>query len=389
MPIPIQNNNDDHRTVVPTHEDDASEYNDFESIPQKQFTKTTKGRSAGFNPANRFDEFHSEKSLDDITDEDVDPEKKIPSEYIRDTTKSILSKNDSPDIPFTYSINPYRGCEHGCIYCYARPSHEYLGYSSGLDFETKILVKYDAAQLLEKEFRKSSWRPEPICVSGNTDCYQPAERKLQLTRGLLKVFLRYQNPVRLITKNFLITRDLDILSELAKLNLVGVMISITTLDTELARKMEPRTASPTKRFHAIELLAKNNIPVGVMTAPMIPGLNDHEMPEILRLASEAGATSAGYTVVRLTWALKALFKDWLERTYPTKKEKIIHAIQDTRDGKLASAEFGKRMTGEGEMAEHIAKVFKTFTHKYGLNKKIVRRKPAPFLRGGIEQFNLF
>ncbi|NUM81043.1 PA0069 family radical SAM protein, partial [bacterium] len=291
--------------------------------------------------------------------------------------------------PFTYSINPYRGCEHGCIYCYARPSHEYLGYSSGLDFETKILVKYDAAQLLEKEFRKPSWKPEAICVSGNTDCYQPAERKLQLTRGLLKVFLKYQNPVRLITKNFLITRDLDILTELAKLNLVGVMISITTLDTELARKMEPRTASPTKRLQAIELLAKNNIPVGVMNAPMIPGLNDHEMPEILRLASEAGATSAGYTVVRLTWALKELFKDWLERTYPTKTEKIIHAIQDVRDGKLASPEFGKRMTGEGEMAAHIAKVFKTFTHKYGLNKKIVRGHPAPFLRGGIEQFNLF
>ena len=365
------------------------EYNDSDLIPQKQFTKTTKGRSSGFNPANRFDEFHSEKSIDDVTEEDVDSDKTVPTELIRDATKTILSKNDSPDIPFTYSINPYRGCEHGCIYCYARPTHEYLGYSSGLDFETKILVKYDAAKLLEKEFLKPSWKPETICLSGNTDPYQPLERKLQITRELLKVFLKYHNPVRMITKNYLITRDLDIIKELSALNLFGAMISVTTLDDDLARRMEPRTSRPINRLKAIETLARSNIPVGVMTAPVIPGLNDHEMPEILRLASEAGATSAGFTVVRLTWALKELFKDWLQREFPDKYNKVIHGIQDARDGKLNTIEFGKRMRGEGEMAEQIARVFKLFARKYGLNKKIVHGEPAPFLRGGVDQMQLF
>jgi DNA repair photolyase len=373
--------------IVKTGVDCDAEYNDFGDIPQKQFTKTTKGRSSGFNPANRFDKFHSEQTFDDIVEEDI--EKTIPTEFIRDDTRTILARNDSPDIPFTYSINPYRGCEHGCIYCYARPSHEYLGYSSGLDFETRILVKHNAAQLLEKEFLKPTWNPETICVSGNTDCYQPAERKLQITRDLLKVFLKYRNPVRMITKNFLITRDLEIIKELAQLNLFSAMISLTTLDTDLAHRMEPRTSIPKNRLKAIEILAKNNVPVGVMTAPIIPGLNDHEMPEILRLAAEAGAGTAGFTVIRLTYALKELFKDWLEREYPTKKNKVIHAIEEVRQGKLNTTAWGKRMSGEGTMAEHIARVFELYTGQYGLNKPITRGQPAPFLRSGIDQINLF
>ncbi|KAB2880800.1 PA0069 family radical SAM protein [bacterium] len=365
----------------------AEEYNEFESIPQKQFTTTTKGRSSGFNPVNRFDDFHLEKTADDITEEDI--ERKVRTEFIRDNTKTILSKNDSPDIPYTYSINPYRGCEHGCIYCYARPSHEYLGYSSGMDFETKILVKHDAAKLLEKTFLDPKWNPEPICLSGNTDCYQPAERNFKLTRDLLNVFLKFRNPLRIITKNFLITRDIDILKALAELHLAHVVISITTLDKELSRRMEPRTSIPSQRLEAIALLAGHNIPVGVLAAPIIPGLNDHELPEMLRHASDAGATTAGYTVIRLSHALKELFKDWIEREYPDKYEKIIHSIQDVRNGKLNNTEWGKRMQGEGEMAEYIAAMFKTFSKKYGLNNRPSESKPALFLRGNSDQINLF
>lgn len=385
--MPAKNNTQKDSKSENLSEDTVVEYNDFDRIPQKQFTKTTKGRASGFNPANRFDEFHSEISVEDIGDEDA--EKRVPTEFIRDHTKTILARNDSPDIPYTYSINPYRGCEHGCIYCYARPSHEYLGYSSGLDFETKILVKYDAAALLEKEFLKPDWNSEAICLSGNTDCYQPAEQKFRITRDLLKVFLKYRNPVRIITKNFLITRDIDLLKELARLNLCGAMISITTLDVSLAHRMEPRTSIPKNRLKAIEILAKNDIPVGVMTAPIIPGLNDHEMPEILRLAAEAGAARAGFTVVRLTHALKELFTDWMQREYPAKKEKVIHAIEAVRNGKLNTSEWGKRMSGEGLMAEHLARVFELYAGRYGLNKNFAHGNPAPFLRGGIDQINLF
>ncbi|MCB0833180.1 MAG: PA0069 family radical SAM protein, partial [Bacteroidetes bacterium] len=302
------------------------EFSEFEYVEPVSIKH--RGRSAGFNPANRFDKTHTKPTFEDVVEQEI----RVPTQYLADASKSILAKNDSPDIPFTYSINPYRGCEHGCIYCYARPSHEYLGYSSGLDFETRILVKHDAAALLEKEFRNPRWVPEAICLSGNTDCYQPVERKLEITRSLLKVFLRYRNPVRIITKNHLVTRDLDLLSELARLNLVGALISITTLDPELAHRMEPRTSLPKKRLQTIEAMAKAGVPVGVMTAPVIPGLNDHEIPEILRMASEAGATSAGYTVVRLTHSLKELFKDWLAREYPARSEKVIHSIEDTRHG---------------------------------------------------------
>jgi len=372
--------------IIPIYDDlEPGEYT--EEVPEKQLTRTFKGRSAGFNPANRFDRLHAEPDRDSQDDEAILP--RVPTQYLRDHSKSIFSKNDSPDIPFTISINPYRGCEHGCIYCYARPSHEYLGLSSGLDFETKIFVKHDAAKLLEKEFNKPTWVPEAICISGNTDCYQPVERKLEITRSLLQTLLKYRNPVRLITKNYLVTRDVDILKELASLNLAGVMISLTTLDAELAHRMEPRTSTPKRRLAAIDMLAKNGIPVGVMAAPVIPALNDHELPEILRQASESGATSAGYTVVRLTWSLKELFQDWLEREMPDKAKKVIHAIQEIHGGELNSIEWHRRHSGVGEVAGHIAHVFQMFASKYGLTKKIVSGKPAPFLRYGHDQLRLF
>ncbi len=372
--------------IIPLYDDlGPSEYTD--AVSEKQSTQTFKGRSAGFNPANRFDRLHAEVDREESSEEPG--VSRVPTQYLVDHSKSILSRNDSPDIPFSISINPYRGCEHGCIYCYARPSHEFLGLSSGLDFESKIFVKHNASKLLEKEFNKPSWIPEAVCIAGNTDCYQPVERKLEITRSLLQVFLQYQNPVRLITKNYLVTRDLDILKELAARNLVGVMISLTTLNDELAHRMEPRTSTPKRRLSAIETLARNGIPVGVMVAPVIPALNDHEVPELLRRAADAGATSAGYTVVRLTWSLKELFQDWLEREMPDRAKKILHAIQDIHEGNLNTTEWHRRHSGEGEMADHLARVFDTFASKYGLSKKIVAGKPAPFLRHGHDQLRLF
>lgn len=333
-----------------------------------------KGRGSSFNPQNRF-----ESTAYEMIEEEFDPERKISTKYFRDASKSILAKNDSPDLGFSLDLNPYRGCEHGCIYCYARPSHEYLGFSAGLDFETKIMVKPDAHVLLEKEFKKKSWRPAVIALSGNTDCYQPIERKLQLTRKCLEVFLKYRNPVGMITKNALITRDADILSELAKLNLVVATLTITTLDKELQRVMEPRTSPPELRLDAIEQLARAGIPVGVSLAPVIPGLNDSEMPAILKRASEHGASFAFYTMLRLPYAVKDLFVDWLKRELPHKADKVLNRIKDVREGKLNSAEFGKRMTGTGEIAESIRQLFELTCTKYHLNEKRNRLSVDKFL----------
>ncbi|TAK50590.1 MAG: PA0069 family radical SAM protein [Bacteroidetes bacterium] len=349
-------------------------------------TNTIKGRGSSYNTPNRFEKLHLEPL--EIEWEDND-EKKLPTQFFKDTTKTILAKNDSPDIPFTYGINPYRGCEHGCIYCYARPSHEYLGFSAGLDFETKIMVKEDAPVLLEKEFQKKSWQPQMISLSSNVDCYQPIERKLQITRRLLQVFLKYRNPVGVITKNHLITRDVDILQELASLNLVHTIISITSLNDELIRSMEPRTSPPAKRLEAIQLLAEHNIPVGVNVAPIIPGLNDEEIPAILKEASVRGATSAGWILVRLPWAVKPLFLDWLQRTMPDRAAKIINRIKDTRDGELSDPNFGSRMRGEGEIAHTIRQLFKVNCEKYGFNKKTFYVSTEHFVREQHGQLNMF
>ncbi len=341
-----------------------------------------KSRGAGYNPQNRFETIKIDYFDEDFEEGIFSNEEKrsAPTTYFIDTTKTILAKNDSPDIGFTYSINPYRGCEHGCIYCYARPSHEYLGFSSGIDFETKIMVKPNAHILLEEAFRKKSWEPETIMFSGNTDCYQPAERRLELTRKCLDVFLKFRNPVALITKNALILRDIYILKELANLNLVSVAITITTLNRSLSRKLEPRTSVPSRKLDTVEALAKANIPVGIMAAPIIPGLNDKEIPAILKAAAERGALSAGHVMLRLPFAIKELFIDWLNTNFPEKASKVINSIKDVRGGNLNDPRFGKRMSGEGEIAQSIHKLFKTCCNKYGLNKTKIRLTTKHFIR---------
>lgn len=325
------------------------------------------GRSSGFNPKNRFEEIEIIPSDDDnrfFPDEDKF-ERKVETQFFSDKSKSALAKNDSPDVGFRYSLNPYRGCEHGCIYCYARPSHEFLGFSSGLDFETKIMIKQDAPDLLRETFMKKSWEPQVVALSGNTDCYQPVERKLKITRKCLEVFLEFRNPVGIVTKNFLVTRDLDILSELAKLNLVSVTMSITSLNQELTRKMEPRTSSPAKKLEAIEMLRNVSVPVGVLVAPVIPGLTDEEIPSILREASSRGASSANMQMVRLPYAVKDLFVDWIRREFPDREKRILERIKQVRHGKLNSPEFGKRMSGEGETAKAIHQLFHASSRKHG------------------------
>ncbi len=358
----------------------------------------TRGRGAGFNPGNRFERLRIEDFPDDIAEdapyiidengeEENFPERKIPTQYFIDDSKSVIAKNDSEDLGFENSFNPYRGCEHGCIYCYARPSHEYLSFSAGLDFETKIMVKPNAPKLLEAELKKKSYVPDIIMFSGNTDCYQPLEKKLNLTRGALKVCLKYRNPVSLITKNSLVQRDLDVLKEMAELKLISVCLSITTLDRDLARRMEPRTSSPEKRFETIEVMAKNNIPAGVNIAPVIPGLTDEEIPAILKESSERGAIFAGHAMLRLPYSVKDLFLDWLKKEFPEKESKIINRIKEIRGGKLNSYEWGERLAGKGEFAEAVHSLFKMSCNKYHLNEKQV--KLATSLFNSKDQFEIF
>ena len=304
--------------------------------------EAVKGRGAAFNPPNRFEEITVQQAPEELAQyfEDPEPDRKIATKFYFDNSKSILAKNESPDVGFTYSMNPYRGCEHGCIYCYARPSHDYLGFSSGVDFESKILVKLDAARLLKESFRKKSWIPQTMLLSGDTDCYQPVERKLQLTRECLKVFWEFRNPVSIITKNALVQRDVDILKDLAGLNLVSVTISITTLDETLARRMEPRTSSPANRLETVKVLAKNGIPVNVNIAPLIPGLNDVEIPSIVKRAAEHGVSGINYSMLRLPYAVEDLFLEWLKRELPEKAQKIENRIRSVRNGELNNSEFG-------------------------------------------------
>ena len=286
--------------------------------------------------------------------------------YLRDSTRTIIATNDSPDVMIEASINPYRGCEHGCVYCFARPTHEYFGLSAGLDFETKIFVKLDAPQLLRAELMHKKWDIRPISISGVTDCYQPIERKLQITRRCLQVLLEFGNPCGIITKSHLITRDVDVLREMAAKNLVGAILSITTLDTDLQRVLEPRASTPARRLAAVEVLAKAGVPVGVMTAPIIPGLTDHEMPALLKAAADAGASFAGYVPLRLPWALAPMFEQWLAQHFPDRKDKVLNRIRQIRGGKLNDSYFGSRMTGEGPMAEHLRAVFEMGKKRAGI-----------------------
>ncbi|MEX2639389.1 MAG: PA0069 family radical SAM protein, partial [Balneolales bacterium] len=300
-----------------------------------------------------------------------------------------LSKNDSPDIGFNYSMNPYRGCEHGCIYCYARPTHEYLGYSAGFDFESRILVKKNAPQLLREQLGHRKWRPEIIVLSGVTDCYQPVERKLELTRACLKVLAEFKNPFSIITKNHLVTRDIDILTEMAADHAVKVCLSITTLEADLARVMEPRTSVPLRRLEAIRKLSEAGIPVGVMVAPVIPALTDHEMPAIIKAAAQAGAETAGYVVLRLPFAVKPLFEDWLGNHFPDRKDKIISRIQEMRGGRMYDSTFGSRMRGEGEFASQINQVFKMACRKAAISNSSAPLSTAAFRNPDHNQLSLF
>lgn len=334
--------------------------------------RTPIGRGSHINPANRFERVRLE---DDWEQLDGDTEflaesDRPPTQYLTDASRSIVSENDSPDVPFRYSVNPYRGCSHGCAYCYARPGHEYLGMNAGLDFETKILVKHDAAELLREFLARPSWRPEPITFSGVTDCYQPAERQFKLTRQCLEVAWEARQPIGIITKNALVVRDLDILVPMASANLVHVNLSLTTLDAELARTMEPRTSSPAARLRAIQALAEAGVPTRVMTAPIIPGLNDSEIPALLSAAAEAGAKGAGYVMLRLPLTVKPVFLEWLERALPDSRERIEGAIRSVRAGSMSMSKWGERMSGSGPRAEQIEQVFRAFKKKLRLDGQL-------------------
>jgi DNA repair photolyase len=345
-----------------------------------------KGRGAVANPAGRFEPLQYEPEYSKFDDAPLLPQ----TRFYEDTTKSIISYNQSPDIPFNVGINPYRGCEHGCSYCFARPGHEYLGFSAGLDFETRIFVKRRAAALLHKALCASGWQPQVIAISGNTDPYQPAEKHFRITRECLEVLAEFRNPAVLITKSYLVTRDIDVLSDMAKWNGVAVAVSVTTLNNELARKMEPRAAAPARRLEAIEMLSQAGIPVSVMVAPIIPGLNDNEIPAILQAAVQAGASTASYIILRLPYSVKNLFCDWLAVHFPDRKEKILNRLRDMRGGKLNNAEFHQRMRGEGVFAEQIRRIFQVSANRLGIARE--NRPPlstAHFRIPGTEQLCLF
>ena len=306
-----------------------------------------KGRGATINPANRFERTAFERDLDWNPEEDALPRTIV----LKDRTQTIIVYNNSPDVGFDAGINVYRGCEHGCAYCYARPTHEYLGFSPGLDFESKIVVKEDAPELLRQELLSPKWQPQVLAMSGVTDCYQPLERKFQLTRRCLEVLAEFRNPVCIITKNFLVTRDVEMLAELSRFNAAAVNISITTLDSSLTPKLEPRASLPRARLEAIRVLSGAGVNVGVLAAPMIPGLNDHEIVNIIGEAVSAGARFAGYVPLRLPFAVKDIFSAWLDQYFPDRKEKVLNRIREMRGGKLNDSTFGARMRGDGIFAK--------------------------------------
>lgn len=350
-----------------------------------------KGRGAQVNTHNRF--FKEEHIVRDdflnycaVEQENADNNK---TSYLEIFPKTILNKVSSPDIGFEYSMNPYQGCEHGCIYCYARNTHEYWGYSAGLDFERKILYKANAAELLEKKLKSKNWKAQNIMFSGNTDCYQPIEKKLKITRKMLQVLLKLKHPANMITKNALILRDVDILKKMAKLQLVNVSISITSLSEETRRILEPRTTTIKKRLETVKLLSENGIPVNVMMAPIIPAINNHEIIHLVKKVSELGAQSVGFTVVRLNGAIGRIFTDWVEKTYPDRAAKILNQIKDCHNGNLNDSRFGKRSRGEGKIAEQISSQFKLARKLYLKNQKMPPLNYTLFDKNQTNQLNLF
>lgn len=343
-----------------------------------------RGRGAAVNPTNRFETLSLHvlpEHVQELVTEDPDAlTRPVPTLVYHDRTRSILNRVDSPDIPFTWSLNPYRGCEHGCTYCYARPGHEYLGLSCGLDFETRIIAKPDAAALLRAHLASRSWMPQTIACSGVTDPYQPVERTLGITRAVLEVFRETRHPVGVITKSRLVTRDIDLLQELARVGAAAVAISVTTLDNRLAAAMEPRASSPAARLAAIRELAGAGVPVTVMTAPMIPGLNDHELPSLLEAARDAGATSAGYVLLRLPHQLRDVFFNWLARTFPERAPRVERALRDARGGAISDSVFHRRMRGTGARADSIAATFKLFARRFDLDRERPPLRTDAFVR---------
>ena len=344
-------------------------------------------RGANHNPPNRFESvFRDPDSEIDISPDD-EPRPDLTT-YLNDHAKTIITYNDSPDIGFEAGINVYRGCEHGCVYCYARPTHEFLGFSSGLDFERKILIKEKAPHLLRQELMAKTWIPQVIAMSGVTDPYQPVERKKQLTRQCLRVLADFRNPVGIITKNQLITRDIDLLQELNQFSAVVVFISLTTLDTNVRKRMEPRTAPPEARLRTIEMLANKGIPVGTLLAPIVPGLTDHEIPRLLAKAADAGAGFAGHVILRLPYQVKDLFDAWLKQHFPEKREKVINRLKAIRSGSLNSGKFGNRMKGDGIFADQIHQLFKISCRKAGIRHHHPPLSTAHF-RSDPSQLDLF
>ena len=354
------------------------------SLPQLE-----RGRGAKSNPSHRFSAY--DLSFEDDGWDSLADLPALMTEIFTETPKSIISRNQSPDISFDRSINPYRGCEHGCTYCYARPAHAYMGLSPGLDFESKLFIKPNAAALLREEFSAPSYSPRTIALGANTDPYQPIERTYRITRSLIEVMAEFRHPFGIVTKSGLVTRDIDLLQPLAELGLVKVALSVTTLDGKLARAMEPRAATPAKRLATIEALAKAGIPTVVMIGPVIPGLNEHEIENILKAAASAGAKEAGYTMLRLPFEVKGIFKDWLEKAYPDRFAKVMSHVRDVRGGRESSAQFGERMTGSGPLAWLIGRRFQLTCQKLGLNGNRLKLRHDLFARPPVpgDQLMLF
>jgi len=349
------------------------------------------GRGTALNPANRFEPLvvAPDPDFGELDEHGVPVPRPHPrTQFYEDGTESVLNHYDSPDVGPGWGLNPYRGCEHGCAYCFARPFHDYLGWNSGIDFETKILVKTRAPALLREELAARRWQPDTIMMSGVTDCYQPAERRFRLTRQCLEVMVEFRQPVGIITKNFLVTRDRDLLGELARHDCAVVNVSINSLDADLASRLEPRAARPEHRVRAVRLLAEAGVPVNVLVAPIIPGLNDHEVPAILDAVAAAGARRATYVVLRLPFTVKDIFLDWLDRHEPLKKDRVLARIRELRGGKLYNATFGERLKGEGLFAEQIKQLFAVSARRAGLNRSDIKLSSAHFRRPGGTQLEL-